>query len=323
MMAFTYLPRHVLARRAISFQKAAVTMPCFATYLTDRHIIEIGGADALDFLQNLITADLAALSKGAASLAALLTPQGKILFDFIIVSLPDAGPQRFLIDIESQGATALLQRLSMYKLRADVSLTDRSDGMMVVALYRADETHSQTSMTTPVGDNLVVADPRHTALGHRAYLPKGSVLTDEGLTIAEMETFHAHRIACAIPEASLDYEWGDHFPHDANFDQMGAIGFQKGCFVGQEVVSRMKHRGTARRRIVQVQSTAALPANGTPILADGKLVGTIRSTNEVMGLAAVRIDKVAAAHTADIPLLANGLVVKLVLPDWVDFGWGA
>lgn len=292
-----------------------VIMSVSAIRLTNRALLHVGGSDAETFLQGLITFDMERLKDRESGFGALLTPQGKLLFDFFVIPMNDG----YLLDTLSGAGADLMKRLSMYKLRANVSVADISENVSVLALLpSSDETEAPTLPGT------VVMDPRHIGLGYRAYISEtviGAALADATLVIDETDSYVAKRIELGVPEAPLDYTYGDVFPHDINLDQMNAIGFEKGCFVGQEVVSRVKHRGTARRRIVLVSSTDELPETGTEITVEKKTIGTLGSVSTHVGLAAVRIDRVNDAMEDGHFIKAGPAQLTMALPDWVSFRW--
>ncbi|MEJ1157837.1 CAF17-like 4Fe-4S cluster assembly/insertion protein YgfZ [Prosthecomicrobium sp. N25] len=284
--------------------------------LTGRGVVSVTGPEAEPFLQGLVTADVEGLAPGAARYGALLTPQGKILFDFLAVRTPDG----FLIDVPARLAADFAKRLRFYRLRAKVEIADRSGDLRVLAAW---------------GDGPVdlpgfgFEDPRLPALGRRTIVTaaeRDAVLaaSDPG-SHADEASWHRHRIALGVPEGGTDFAYGDAFPHDADMDDLAGVDFGKGCYVGQEVVSRMKHRGTARRRVVAARSADAspLPPTGSEIVAAGKPVGQIGSTDGGRGLALVRTDRVAAALAAGASLRAGDVDVVLELPAYVKFGWPA
>ncbi len=279
---------------------------CKIAKLTDRAVIEIAGPDAVHFLQNLVTNDVDRATEDGAAHTALLTPQGKILFDFIVIGREDG----FLLDVAAAARDDLLKRLGFYKLRADVAIADRSADWSVCAAWGA--------LPWPAAGARMVRDPRLAELGHRLLLPSGTDVAAAGGSVAEEADYHAHRIACGVPEAGLDYAYGDTFPHEANYDQLGGVDFAKGCFVGQEVVSRMQHRGTARKRIVPVEAPAALAA-GTPVTAEGSGLGTLGSVAGTKGLAMIRLDRAQKALDAGQTLEAGGVAVRLIQPGWARF----
>ena len=260
-------------------------------FLDDRGIVEVEGGDARGLLQRLVTNDVASLRPGEARYAALLTPQGKIAFDFLILNAtPDGGSDLFLLDCPSALAADLAQTLTRYRLRAAARIADRS---------------AESGVTAHWPD---FRDPRHPALGTRAVGARG---TPDPVARA---AYDAHRIALGVPDGGRDFAFGDAFPHDANLDRLAGVDFGKGCYVGQEVVSRVHHRGTARKRIVPVSFEGRAPAAGTDIAMGGIVVGTMGSSVEGRGLAMVRIDRAAEAAALGAAVAADGVPLVLALP---------
>lgn len=276
--------------------------------LEDRGVVGVGGADAAKFLQDLVTADIEAVGSGAAGYGGLLTPQGKILFDFLVYREAD----RFLLDTPRMAAPELAKRLLFYRLRAKVEVADLTDSHRVIAAWGSDERPAAIAF---------LPDPRLPALGFRAIAPASDAVGLPGWTPADTTAYHTHRIALGVPEGGVDFAFGQAFPHDADMDQLGGIDVHKGCYVGQEVVSRMEHRATARRRIVVAQAESALPATGTPIAAGGRALGELASVAGARGLARVRIDRVKEALDAGVPVEAGGVAVSLAIPGWARFEW--
>jgi hypothetical protein len=285
-----------------------------AALLLDRGVIKVAGDDARKFLNGLVSNDMAKVAPGSARFAALLTPQGKIIADFIVA---EAGPDDgggFFLDCPRALAPALKDKLTFYKLRAKVTVDDLSEPLGVMAVWDG-------ARLSEFG--LSYADPRLPALGNRTILPPDLVTeaaTDLGAKLSDAEAYDAHRIALGVPRGGEDFIYGDAFPHEADMDQFGGVDFQKGCYVGQEVVSRVEHRGSARSRIVPVAYELA-PASGQPVMAGEKEVGTLMSTAKGRGLALVRLDRVADALAAGTPLQCGNLPVQLVKPDWATFAW--
>ncbi|MCG8561545.1 MAG: folate-binding protein YgfZ [Hyphomicrobiales bacterium] len=275
---------------------------CQIAELTDRGVIRVAGPDAPGFLQGLVTNDVEQATDSGAVYTGLLTPQGKILFDFFLVREGDG----FLLDCARPVVADLVKRLTFYKLRAAVDLADESGERTVLAAWNG---------VPAAGDGWVVfADPRVAALGHRLIVPAGA---NADATATEAE-YHAHRIALGVPEGGRDYAFGDTFPHEAGFDQLGGVDFDKGCFVGQEVVSRMEHRGTARKRVVPIEGAGTLDA-GAEITADGAPIGTVGSVADARALALVRLDRAEKALANGKTLDAGGVQVSLRQPDWASF----
>lgn len=275
-------------------------MPSIA--LPDRAIITVGGADASSFLQALITTDLAPLAEGEAVAGALLTPQGKILFSFLI----STDGASFRLETSNDQAEALMKRLTLYRLRAAVTLTLDAP-VSVLVLFG----------TQPEPGSLV--DARFAKAGHSVWRLTGEGPRDDNDT----EGYERLRIGSGIVEAGADYALQDAFPHDVLLDLNGGLSFRKGCYVGQEVVSRMHHRSTARKRVVVLTGDSELPAPGTSVTADGRNIGTLGSTSGVLGLAILRIDKAGEAIHSDIPLRCGEATVVASLPAWTGLSFPA
>ena len=270
-----------------------------AAMLEDRGVLSVSGADATSFLQGLLTNDVERLGPGEARYGALLTPQGKILFDMIAVRAPGEEPS-YLIDCAAAQAADLAKRLGFYKLRAKVTIVDQSAGRAVAAFWG--------EMPPRIDDGLLFADPRDTRLGWRAILPR-PVAAAVGLE--HVDEYEGLRIAVGAPKGGLDFAYADAFPHDANLDLLHGVDFDKGCYVGQEVVSRMKHRGTARKRVARVKLAGPAPAPGTPVLDRELAVGALGSSSGREALALLRLDRAEEAKAAGRTLSAGGVGLAL------------
>ena len=270
-----------------------------SVFLPHRALIRIGGADADSFLQNLITTDIVAMAPAEARPGALLTPQGKILFDFMIWR----DGTDFIIETDREQQEALTKRLTMYKLRAAVTLAPVD----------------AEGVTVSWGDEAAdgVADSRFAKAGVTLLRQAGKHGT------GDIALYDGLRAANGVVTSGADYALQDAFPHDVLMDFNGGLSFKKGCYVGQEVVSRMQHRGTARRRVVTVSASSDLPAGGTEITAGGKPVGTLGTVTGTTGLAIVRIDRAGEAMAAETPLLAGDVPVTLALPVWTGLSFPA
>jgi len=269
--------------------------------LEDRAVLAVTGADARHFLHNLVTADIGALGDGEARYGALLTPQGKILFDFFILCEGD----RFLIDCAADRADQLLQRLMLYRLRAKVEMA-REIGLGVAAAWDA-------APEVPAGV-LMFADPRLGGFGHRLI---GAPQALAALANADADAYRARRIASGLA-GSDDIGSGEMFPHEANLDQLYGVSFSKGCYVGQEVVSRMQHRGTARSRVVPV-AIGGEAQTGTPVMAGERTIGRMLSVAGDHGLALIRLDRAEAARTEGKAIMAGTAEIDVKLPDWAQW----
>jgi folate-binding protein YgfZ len=276
-----------------------------AAFLPDRGVVKVSGEDARNFLNGLVTTDVTALAPGSARFGALLTPQGKIVVDFLITETPPSEGRGFLIDCPRALAQGLASKLGFYKLRAKVTVENLSDSLGVIAAWDG------AFATNP---ELAFADPRKPGLGWRILAPEAQTRKVADLIGAELvdsAEYEAHRIAAGVPRGGLDFMYGDAFPHETNMDRLGGVDFDKGCYVGQEVVSRTQHRGTARTRTVRVSLDGPRPEPGTAILAGDKPVGTMGSAAGGHGLALIRIDRVADALGAGLALTAGGLAIRL------------
>src|ERR1700722_15358099 len=262
-----------------------------AAFLPDRGVVKITGETARDFLNNLITTDTTRLQPGLGRFGALLTPQGKIMVDFLITEAPAGHGGGFLIDCPK----ALAQTLA--------------DKLGVLAAWDGD---------AALKPDLTFTDPRNATLGLRIFVPaelaqKAANLI--GADLVDSSAYEAHRIATGVPRGGLDFFYGDAFPHETNMDRLAGVDFDKGCYIGQEVVSRMQHRGTARTRTVRVLLDGPAPETGSTVLAGDKSVGTMGSAADHHGLALIRIDRASEALETGVPLTAGGLAIRIADPD--------
>jgi tRNA-modifying protein YgfZ len=286
-----------------------------AALLPDRGVVKVGGEPARGFLNGLLTADIGRLTPERPCFAALLTPQGKIVADGIVIEAPAEDGGGFFIDCPRALTKTLVDKLNFYKLRTPVMVEDLSQALGVLALWGGQG-------ATDYG--LLYPDPRLSALGSRVMLPPPVVqeaASDLGAALVEPQAYEAHRIALGVPRGGLDFSYGDAFPHETDMDQLSGVDFAKGCYVGQEVVSRIEHRGSARNRVVPVAYEGFAPDAGAAITAGEKSVGTFGSSAGGRALAMLRLDRVADALAAGTPLLAGGATLRLVKPEWARFTW--
>jgi tRNA-modifying protein YgfZ len=310
----------VSARRApyvypLTSDKANQVRIMKAALLPDRGVVKVAGEDARKFLNGLITSDIDKVTPAKSAFAALLTPQGKIIADFILAEAAPADGGGFFLDCPRALAPALTQRLNFYKLRAKVIVEDLSETLGVLAVWDG-------AGSTEYG--LCVNDPRLPELGLRCMLPPHlapEAAADLGAALLDPAAYEAHRIALGVPRGGLDFIYGDAFPHETDMDQLGGVDFNKGCFVGQEVVSRIEHRGTARNRVVPVAFEGFAPDAGTPVSAGEKTLGTLGSSAQGRGVAMLRLDRVADALAAGQPLVSGGVEMRLVKPAWARFAF--
>jgi hypothetical protein len=268
-------------------------------HLSDRSVIRLSGEDARSWFANLVTCDIAHLEPGQGRWGALLTPQGKILFDF----LATIGEDGLYLDTDAALAADFAKRLNFYRLRAKVTVETLSPAWGVYVALPSEDVDIESAFAFP--------DPRRPELGLRIYAP-AAVGADDAASAA----YHTRRIGLGIPEGGKDFRFGDAFPHEVLMDMLAGVDFKKGCFVGQEVVSRMQHRGTARTRIVPVVADAALPPAGTEIRIGDRPAGTLGSSAGMRGLALLRLDRVEEGQAAGEPLAAEGIALAVDKPSW-------
>src|SRR6195952_3811539 len=238
-----------------------------AAFLPDRGVVKVSGEAARDFLDGLVTTNVGLIQPGLGRFGALLMPQGKIVVDFLVTEAPSGHGGGFLIDCPRALAQTLADKLGFYKLRAKVIDENLSDSFGVLAAWGGEPAKKL---------DLAFADPRNENLGWRILVPAELAQKAPDLIGAEMldvADYDAHRIACGAPRGGLDFMYGNAFPHETNMDRLRGVDFDKGCYVGQEVVSRMQHRGTARTRMVRLILEDAPPEAGVSIVAGDKLVG--------------------------------------------------
>ena len=294
--------------------------------LPDRSVVKVVGDDARKFLHGLVTADVLNLNPGEARFCALLTPQGKIIVDFLLTEAPAANGGGFFLDVERNHIATLVAKLNLYKLRAKVIAEDLSDVLGVLASWDGSSDPNSLSAANQAGVDIGLGygDPRLPALGLRVMLPPHraeAVAAALGAELLDAAAYEAHRIALGIPRGGLDYGYGDAFPHEADMDQLSGVDFQKGCYVGQEVVSRMEHRGTARTRAIPVRYDGDAPDRGTPIVAGDRALGTMGSAAAGRGIALLRLDRVADALAGGEALTAGGVTIRPIKPEWARFAF--
>lgn len=276
--------------------------------LSDRALVSVSGMDAQPFLQNIVTTDVDALLPNELRAGALLSPQGKILFDFLLSRDGEAG---FRLDCRTAAAADLARRLTMYRLRAKIEIAVRDQ--IAARIFWHLDSAPESDMPQPSEQREVVDTRFFPPLTvRRSYDADTAPADGSGL-------WNELRIANGVAESGGDFALGDAFPHDVLLDQNGGVGFKKGCFVGQEVVSRMQHRGTARRRILVAESDFALPAPGTEVIAQGRAIGTLGTVSDNQALALVRIDRVAEAMAGGVPILAGEASIRLHIPPGMRF----
>jgi tRNA-modifying protein YgfZ len=264
-------------------------------HLKDRAVIALEGGEAREFLQGLVTNDLKDLAPATGLYAALLTPQGKILFDFLVTE----GDGAVLLDCAADRAEALVKRLTMYRLRAKIGIAIRPQLSVYAGLSGR-----------PAERAVSFADPRLAALGLRS-IGAAAEMPD---FLQGPASYHVERLALGVPEGA-DFGSDKVFALDAGLDELHAVAFDKGCYVGQELTARMKHRGTARKRILIVRAEKPLPPAGTTIISDALEIGEIVSVYGSEGFAVTRLDRLEEAKGS---LTADTMPVTITRPAWLD-----
>ncbi len=280
--------------------------------LPDRGVVSVEGDDAEKLLQGFLTNDMKLLADQPAIFSALCSPQGKILFELFVVKTPTG----FCLETGRDQTTALVNRMEQFKLRAKADIKDVSSDFTVAAIWGGPyEPHGRGKQP------ICFADPRLPEMGYRELVTIGSdwALAGDAADSATPGDYQAHRIALGVPEGGKDYVLGDTFPHEALFDQLNGVSFKKGCFVGQEVVARMQHRGLTRKRVVPVVGETALPEPGTQVMAGSVEIGKLGSVANERGLALLRLDRAAEFKEKGVPLQVGTVTVRIEIPSWATF----
>ncbi|MFA7307312.1 MAG: folate-binding protein [Hyphomicrobium sp.] len=268
--------------------------------LTDRGVVRIDGADGEKLLQSLVTNEIEGLDAGEARFAGLLSPQGKILFDFFIVRTETG----YLLDVATAKTADLVKRLTMYKLRADVAITDVSPSFAVYAVW-GDGATTLTATRTCIHFN----DPRHPAMGIRWLVQSPPPPDAQVVELAHLD-YDALRVRLGVPEGGKDFEFGDAYPHEADFDLFHGVSFTKGCYVGQEIVARMQNKTIVRKRVLKISAAAPL-TSGADIRLGEIAIGRVGTVDGLHGLAMVRLDRAVGAQDKNQQLKAGGTAIDL------------
>ena len=276
-----------------------------ATVLSNRGVCRIRGKDKLAFLQGLITNDVNKITTDQAIYAALLSPQGKFQYDlFIIASAAD--DDAWLIDCDRDRAELLIKRLSLYKLRSDVTLENMSDTHTVLAVWG--DVVPQEGIAFP--------DPRLSAFGSRMIVPTESVpeiCHQASLTLTPFDDYDLYRLTWGIPDGSRDIVVDRGVILECGFDELNAIDWNKGCYMGQELTARTRYRGLIRKRLLPVRIEGGAPAFQAPIMQDDIEVGDMRTTLKGHGIAMIRLE----ALQKPLPFSCKDATVIPYVPDWM------
>lgn len=293
--------------------------PSFAR-LENRGLLAVRGEDARTFLQGLISNDIRRVSGDRAIHAAFLTAQGKYLHDFFVVPLGDA----LMLDCEAARAADLARRLSLYRLRSEVSVEERTAEYIVAAVFGEKVDHAfqldGEAGAAAFAGGVIYRDPRLAAAGMRAILPREGgedALRRMGFEEAPFAAYDAHRLALCLPDGSRDMVVEKTILLEAGFDELNGVDWQKGCFLGQELTARTKYRGLIKRRLLPVRFDGPAPAPGTQVLLDGRDAGEMRSSAAGIGLALLRLESLAATESRGAPLMAGDTRLLAEKPSWM------
>jgi len=281
--------------------------------LTDRGVLAIGGPDRASFLQGLISNDTTRIGAERAIYAALLTPQGKYLHDFMLTEVDET----IWLDGEAARLADLKRRLLMYRLRAKVTIDERPD-LAVAAIFGGSSCGqpAEPGAANPFSDGILFADPRLAALGARAILPReriGDALRDAGATDAPFAEYDQLRLSLGVPDGSRDLVLDKSILLESGFDELNGVDWDKGCYVGQELTARTKYRGLIKKRLFPVRIDGPAPEPGALVMLDGHEAGEMRSSRDGMGLALLRLEAVAKTPR----LSAGNATIEASTPEWM------
>jgi len=275
------------------------SMPTYVL-LNSRGVLAVTGKDRVGFLQGLTSNDVALVSQHRTVFSTFLTPQGKFLHDFFMAARGDA----LLLDCEADRRDDLMRRLKLYRLRSKVEIRDTTDDLAVAAVT-GEEAAALFGLSDPEAGQAIdfdggiaYVDPRHMGLGLRVILPRPDAeraLAGSGATAGEPGVYDHIRLSLGIPDGSRDLIVEKSTLLESNYDALNAISWDKGCYLGQELTARMKYRGLVKKRLMPVAIDGPMPPAGTPISLDGREVGEMRSGNNGLGIALLRLDAVERA----------------------------
>lgn len=282
------------------------------TPLSARGLIKIEGPDARGFLQGLVSQDMTRVSETLAVYSAFLSPQGKFLYDFFAFEMGGA----LILDCEAERRSDFFKRLSMYKLRSNVTLSDVSDDFQVYGVLDSLDTTAR-GQCKALNGGVVYADPRLLNMGCRAALTKGdtSALESLGLSLGDIETYEHQRIQLGLADGSRDMSVDKALLLENGFEELDGVSFSKGCFMGQELTARTRYRGLVKKRLLPVKIDGAVPPAGTVLEVDGREVGEMKTSTGDIGLALIRLDTLGEGTT----FTCAGATLSPQIPAWVQF----
>jgi folate-binding protein YgfZ len=290
--------------------------------LGERGLLAVAGEDRRAFLQGLVSNDVEKVGPAWAIHAALLTAQGKYLHDFFVVALGEA----LILDGEAARLADLQRRLGLYRLRAKVSLAPAAGDLGVFAAFGGEALAAlglphEPGAATPFAGGVAFVDPRLAALGARLVMPNeagAAALRALGFGEAEFASYDRLRLERGVPDGSRDLTVEKAILLESGFDELNGVDWQKGCYIGQELTARTKYRGLVKKRLMAVRVDGALPPPGTPVMLGDSEAGEIRSGQDGIALALLRLDAVAAANAGQT-LTAGAARLTPMKPDWARF----
>ncbi|HVZ03000.1 MAG TPA: folate-binding protein [Dongiaceae bacterium] len=288
-------------------------------------MIAVEGEDRRAFLQGLISNDTQRVSTGLALYSAFLTPQGKFLHDFALVEAADPNGPRILLDPETERRADLIKRLSMYRLRSKVKIVDLAADWAVVVFWGAAALGKlglppERGAARALGNGVVFTDPRLAALGARAFLPRAELeaaTAELGFAAGDIADYERQRAEAGVPAGSRDLIPEKGILLENGFDELGAIDWNKGCYMGQELTARTRYRGLVRKRLLPVEISGAAPEPGTPLMLGEVEAGELRSTtgDGKAGLAMIRLEHLDRARSEG--LTAGATRLRPAVPEWM------
>jgi folate-binding protein YgfZ len=286
--------------------------------LPQRGLLTVGGDDRRAFLQGLISNDINKVDGARAIYSGFLTAQGRYLHDFFVAAIGNA----FYLDCERERLEDLRRRLSLYKLRAKVTLAPAVD-MAVVALFGPGAVpalglQAEAGHARAITDGVVYVDPRLVGLGARAIVARDRVaaFATMGFKPAPFEAYDGLRLSLGVPDGSRDLPVERALLLENGFDELNGVDWKKGCYVGQELTARMKYRALTKKRLTPVRIDGPAPQPGTAVMLDGQEAGEMRSTHGTIGLALLRLEMIEQAEKDGRPLTAGSARVTPVKPAW-------
>jgi folate-binding protein YgfZ len=290
--------------------------------LGHRGVIAVSGDDRRDFLQGLVSNDVSQVAPDRAIHAALLTPQGRFLFDMFIVEHNGV----LLLEVERDRAADLTKKLTMYRLRSKVTIENRGTGWEVAAAYGEGASAAlglaeEPGAAVAIDDAVAYVDPRLPGLGVRVVAPDGHIATmlpTRGFAPAPFEVWDHVRLTLGVPDGSRDLPVEKALLLESGFDELHGVDWKKGCYMGQELTARTKYRGLVKKRLLPVTVEGPLPAPGTLITVNGKEAGEMRSGLGRQGLALLRLEALDKARSSGAPLTAGEATLRPLVPEWVS-----